>query len=203
MGWLYGGGRARALRRDRSDPSPAASFEAHSMDRETAQQPVPRSLSPLPPPLRARSFALTQRRVALHQGGYPKHEWEVVLQECGWTIHSGTDEIKEGQAYACCIVAGPAMNDAQRVDALRVVYFLPDDRLGVEEVTHQFRSDGPWSDELSFTAETVEEVLQVRTIHSSRAHSSGLSDFLLTRRCARVWRTSSTSTKASSSTKRV
>lgn len=87
----------------------------------------------------------------------------MILQECGWTIHSGTDEIQEGHTYTCCVVAGPAMNDAQRVDAQRVVYFLPDDRLGVEEVTHQFRSDGPWSDERSFTAETVEDVLEVRT----------------------------------------
>jgi hypothetical protein len=87
----------------------------------------------------------------------------VILQECGWTIHSGADKIQEGHTYTCCVVAGPAMNDAKRVNAQRVVYFLPDDRLGVEEVTHQFRSDGPWSDELSFTAETVEDVLEVRS----------------------------------------
>ena len=93
-------------------------------------------------------------------GGYPKHDIQVILQECGWTIHSGTDQIEDGRTYACCVVAGPAMNDAKRIDALRVVYFLPDDRLGVEEVTHQFRSDGPWSDERSLTAETAEEVLQ-------------------------------------------
>ena len=49
-------------------------------------------------------------------------------------------------------VRGRYLDYCQRVDAQRVVYFLPDDRLGVEEVTHQFRSDGPWSDELSFTA---------------------------------------------------
>ena len=59
-------------------------------------------------------------------------------------------------------VRGRYLDYCQRVDAQRVVYFLPDDRLGVEEVTHQFRSDGPWSDELSFTAETVEDVLEVR-----------------------------------------
>ena len=95
------------------------------------------------------------------QGGYPKGEWEVVLKECGWTVHAG-QAVNDSQTYAVCVVAGPAMNDAKRLDALRVVYFLPDDRLGVEEVTHQFRSDGPWSDELAFTAESIEDVLEVR-----------------------------------------
>lgn len=99
------------------------------------------------------------------QGGYPKGEWEVVLSECGWTVHAG-QAVDDSLTYACCVVAGPAMNDAKKLSALRVVYFLPDDRLGVEEVTHQFRSDGPWSDELAFTAGTVEDVLEVRS-HSA------------------------------------
>ena len=133
------------------------------------------------------------------QGGYPKREWETLLQECGWTIHSGAGEIQDGHTYTCCVVAGPAMNDAKRVDALQVVYFLPDDRLGVEEVTHQFRSDGPWSDELSFTAETVEEVIEVRTCPVDASADTGYC--FLTGACVWARRACSTSTKMSSSIK--